>query len=299
MAQAPDIKALRAFVKVAELGNISHAALALGLTQSSLSRIVSALEKTLGGTLFYRTGRGVRLTEVGEAALPRARSIVINLDQLTTEVRDFSFAPSGTVTVALLPALLREIAGQLYEEVHRTHPAITLRMLEGFSGQIEEWLADGRADVGLLSRYKGTRAVGERVLTTSQLALVAAPGPAGRRRTVRFRELARQPLVLPAMPNALRMALEEQARRERIALRVVAEADSLEAQKAIIRRQDCRAVLGLDTVRNDVAKGLLRAWKIVDPMMPRLLVMSTTTQRPLSRATREVARIAARLAAPR
>src|SRR5438445_6067734 len=146
-ARAMDLKQLRAFVKVAEFGNISQAAISLGLTQSSLSRIVAGLERELGGALFHRTGRGVTLTEIGEAALARARGIVVNSEQLVAEIRDINQAPSGTVTLALLPSLMRSIVGDLFEEVRRTHPRVTLRMLEGFSGQIEEWLADGRADI--------------------------------------------------------------------------------------------------------------------------------------------------------
>lgn len=290
-----ELKALRAFVKVAEVGNISHAALALGLTQSSLSRIVAALERQVGAALFYRTGRGVKLTEAGDAVIARAHSIVINAEQLQADVRDFGHAPSGVVTLALLPSVTREMAGDLYQEVRKHHPEITLRMIEGFSNQIEEWLSDGRADIGMLSRYRGSIGAGEEVISRSHLVLVGVKA-INDRKSIRFRELARVPLVLPASPNGLRIAVNEAARRLRLRLNVVAEADSLEAQRAIIQGEECFAVLGFDTVAKDVAKGLLHSRTIVEPQLPRLLVMVTTTQRPLSRAAREVAALARRLA---
>lgn len=292
-----ELKTLHAFVKVAEFGNISQAAVSLGLTQPSLSRIIASLESDFGGPLFYRTGRGVTLTETGEVALPRARAIVINSDQLAADMRDLGKAPSGIVTVALLPSLVQELAGDLFEQVRQMYPEVRLRMLEGFSSQIEEWLGDGRADIALLSRYRDAQAEGEEVLSFSQLMLVGIAGSGRRRETIRFRELANLPLVLPANPNGLRVAVDAAARRLRIEIHVVSEADSLQAQKEIIRRRNCYAVLSPQTVSNEVAQGLFEARRIVEPELPRLVVMSTTTQRPLSRAAREVSRIVRRLIA--
>jgi DNA-binding transcriptional LysR family regulator len=291
------LKALRAFVKVAEFGNISQAATSLGLTQSSLSRVVATLENELGGPLFYRTGRGVTLTEIGEAALPRARGIVVNSEQLVTDMRDLGQTPSGVVTVALLPSLVRGIAGDMFEQVRQKFPRVRLRILEGFSSQIEEWLADGRADIALLSRYRNTHVGDEELLTASQLMLVGIPSKRRQPDTVKFKELANVPLVLPANPNGLRVAVDDAARRLGFKVEVVSEADSLEAQKEIISRQGCYAVLSPQTVQKEVASKLFEARRIVEPELPRLVVMLTTTQRPLSRAAREVSRIVRRLIA--
>ncbi|MGT2455550.1 LysR family transcriptional regulator [Cupriavidus basilensis] len=290
-----ELKALRALVEVAELGNISQAAVVLGLTQPSLSRIIATLESELGGPLFYRTGRGVTLTELGEAALPRARSMVVNGEQFVADMLDLGHAPSGVVTLALLPSVMRCIAGDLFEVVRRVYPAVRLRMLEGFSGQIEEWLAEGRADIALLSRYRHAQASVEEVLTVSQLMLVGMRNSESGGKTVRFREMDGLPLVLPASPNALRVAVDDAARRLHVGIDVVIEADSLEAQKSIISRQGCYAVLSPQTVAKEVAAGQFEARRIVDPELPRLVVLSTTTHRPLSRAAREVARIVRRL----
>jgi DNA-binding transcriptional LysR family regulator len=102
-------------------------------------------------------------------------------------------------------------------------------------------------------------------------------------------------LVLPAAPNGLRLAVDDAARRLRVSIRVIFEADSLQAQKEIISRERCFAVLSPQTVGKEVAQGLLDARRIANPQLPRLVVMSATTQRPLSRAAREVSRIVRRL----
>lgn len=289
------IKSLDAFVRVAELGNISHAAIDLGVTQSSLSRMIAGLERALGASLFHRTGRGVQLSEAGVAVLGLARNVVLGAEQIRAEVRHLGSHPSGVVTIALPPSVMRDIAAGLYQEVRERHPAITLRMLEGFSTQLEQWLGDGRADFAMLSRYRRTDVGDAQIVLESQLVFAGVKSTG--KGPIRFRDVARRPLLLPAAPNALRMALEHAARLLRLKLNVVAEADSLEAQKAILRQGECFTVVSRETARREVASGELHARTIVQPQVPRFLVLAATTQRPLSRAAREVAATARRLAA--
>lgn len=292
-----DLAALRAFVKVAELRNISQAALALGVTQPTVSRTIAALEREFQSPLFYRTGRGVSLTEVGEAAVAKVRSILISSDQLVTEMRDLGHAPSGNVTVALLPSFMRAVAADLFDEVKQKYPGVVVRMLEGFTVQNEDWLSDGRADIALVARYRDVGSNHD-VLTASNLMLVGNPRRGSADTPLKFRELAKVPLVLPTAPNGLRVQMDDVARRLRVPLQVVSEANSLEAQKAIISRQRCYAVLSEHTVQQERLDDAFATQRIVEPTLPRCVVMATTTHHPLSRAAREVARILRRLVTP-
>lgn len=297
MAGNFELRALQAFVRVAELGNISHAAVALGITQSALSRTIAGLERDLGASLFRRTGRGVQLSESGSAILGLARNVVVSCEQIRAEASHRGSVVSGAVTLALPPSVMRDVAAELYHEVRERHPNVTLRMLEGFSPQLEHWLSDGRADLAMLSRYRKGEVGHARVVVESQLVLVGVTPTGGK--SIRFREAARLPLLLPSAPNALRMALEHTARRLRLTLNVVAEADSLVAQRAILLRDACYTILSRETMRREVARGEFQSVPIVEPKLSRYLVLASTTQRPQSRAAREVAAIASRLVAKR
>ncbi|WP_439587240.1 LysR family transcriptional regulator [Hydrogenophaga sp.] len=292
---SPDLDSLRLFIKVAELGNISLAASAVGLSQPSVSRSLRALEECLQAPLFHRTGRGVRLTEVGEQALLRARALVESADQFASDIRDQAQAPSGVVTVALLTAYMRAVGPDLFEEVRRRFPGVVLRLLESFSVQHEDWLGTGRVDIALVTRYRKPSRDGQEVLAVSDLVVVGNPAIGGGGDTIPFRELASVPLVLPAAPNGLRVRVEEVARRLGIRLNVVLEADSVEAQRAIIARDRCYAMWSQHSVRQAGADTLFASRRIVEPRLPRYVVMQTTTHHPLSRASREVARILRRL----
>ena len=86
---------IREFVMLADCLNFSEAAERLFISQSSLSKHIRALERELGGELFVRTTRTIRLSEMGTVYLPYARKIADLCDQ--AEVRGGSAAPRRRV----------------------------------------------------------------------------------------------------------------------------------------------------------------------------------------------------------
>jgi LysR family transcriptional regulator, nitrogen assimilation regulatory protein len=143
-------------------------------------------------------------------------------------------------------------------------------------------------DIGLVSKYKSVKSGHEDVLFRADLMLVGPPdGPALKEET-RFAEIAGLPLVLPSLPNGLRTVLEENARRHRIELNVVVEADSLAAQREIVRRCGCYSVMAREAVRSVSSGDLLPGSRLVGAGLERYVVIVTTQQRPLSKAARVI-----------
>jgi Transcriptional regulator len=91
------------FVRVADLGSLSKAAIALDMPQSLVSRNIALLEQQCGERLFRRTGRGVVLTEFGESVLPRVSHLAEEADALADDIRSLRGQPIGEVLVGLLP----------------------------------------------------------------------------------------------------------------------------------------------------------------------------------------------------
>jgi LysR family transcriptional regulator, nitrogen assimilation regulatory protein len=149
-----DFISLRTFVSAAELGSLSRAATSLGMAQSALSRQITALEAELGGRLFLRTGRGMQLTELGLSMAPRARALLSDAEVMAQEAQSLSSTPRGQVNVGIIPYLAHPLTSQLYSAVHQQFPGIRLRLYEGYSGEIEDWLSAGKIDMGLSNRYR-------------------------------------------------------------------------------------------------------------------------------------------------
>lgn len=115
-----DTASLEAFVAVAEEGSFTAATGRLHRTQPAISKRIAQLERTLGTSLFDRIGRRTRLTESGQALLPRARAILLELDDTRRAIENLSgriggtlcFATSHHVGLHHLPPVLRAYAAR-------------------------------------------------------------------------------------------------------------------------------------------------------------------------------------------
>lgn len=297
-----DLERLKLFVQVAEVGSLSKAAVLLDTMQSAISRQVSALEKDLGKRLFDRTGRGVTLTEFGKRVLPEIKALLSEAERVEAVIQGKDDQAVGEVRLGLMPSVSELLVSTLFSQLKERFPAIRLRVFEGSNGQLDEWVTTGRIDMAALYRYgRGTRR-GEDTLFEVETYLVGAPGdPLLAQPTLSFSRLDGLPLVLPGLPNGLRVVLDQLARRQKagFALNVVMEADSFPIQRSMARSGAAYAVHGGVVVARDVEAGLVSATRIVDPGIRRTMVLATTTQHPLSVACRETAKLVRVLAQER
>jgi DNA-binding transcriptional LysR family regulator len=91
---------LRIFHAAAQEGSFTRAGEVLNMSQSAVSRQVSALENELGTPLFHRHARGLILTEEGELLMRAAREIVLKLENVRSQLVDARGQPSGTLRVS-------------------------------------------------------------------------------------------------------------------------------------------------------------------------------------------------------
>ncbi|HSV34295.1 MAG TPA: LysR substrate-binding domain-containing protein [Ramlibacter sp.] len=265
----------RGFLAVAELGSLTRAALHLDSNQSMLSRQINALERECGARLFVRTGRGVELSDVGQRIFPHVKALLSDAESLELEIRGEARLPSGQVTIGLLPSTAHPLIGDLFRQVRQRFPDIHLKILEGSSGQVEEWLTDARVDIAILYRYGASLPPMEQALAHVESYLIAAPGDAlTQAPQVPFAALNGLPFILPSAPNGLRNALDAQARREKVSIAPVIEADSLPLMRSIVAQERFYTVLPLHAVWTEVAQGRLQAAKVVDPPLQRVISMA-------------------------
>jgi LysR family transcriptional regulator, nitrogen assimilation regulatory protein len=287
---AADLHKWRAFVAIGELGSLTRAALFLDSNQSLLSRQLNALERECGARLFNRTGRGVELSEVGERLLPRVKALLSDAEHLEQEIRGQAREPAGRVTLGFLPSIAQPLVGKLFTEIRTRHPAVNLKVLEGSSGQVEEWLADARVDIAILYRYGPTLPETEQSLAVVDSYLIGAPGDKWTAAAeVGFSALHDLPFILPSAPNGLRTALDAMARQQHITLAPAVEADSLPLQKSLVATERLYTVLPLHAVWSEVADGRLQAARIVDPPLQRTVAMAMSKSKGPARAVTAVA----------
>jgi LysR family nitrogen assimilation transcriptional regulator len=286
------------FVRIAELGSLTRASAGLQMSQSVLSRHVAALEAALGYRVFYRTGRGISLTEEGRSLLPRARDLLARSVQFMDEAKALGGEPSGVVVLGMPGSIASILAGPVYKLAQGRYPKVRLRLVEGLSGVIDEMLTLGRLDIGLRYADGPKRRAGEKPLCTLDLYLVAPPGDTlTARGTVRLRDLEDRPFFLPSAPHAVRRLMEDLFAKNRLSLNVPLEVDSLSTMVQVVAAGGGYTVAPYSAVAHLEAAGRVRLARITHPTIRRTLVMALSPKGPMTGAIQAVTVLISELAA--
>ena len=112
-----DLRDFQYFIAIAETGSFSKAAMAHNIAQSALSRRIRELEIDLGVTLFYRNGRGVVVTEVGETLLARARRVLADVAQIRVDIGANSSTVQGVATLGVPPSVGLVVLSPLLSQI--------------------------------------------------------------------------------------------------------------------------------------------------------------------------------------
>jgi DNA-binding transcriptional LysR family regulator len=186
---------LELFVALVEAGGFSAAGARLGISQSSVSHTVKALEQALGTTLFDRRQAPPVLTDGAQRLLPHARALLSSAEAIRQEVqaeqglksgllRIGSFGPSSSLR--LLPQLLRAFALR--------HPGVEVRVDEEADGVIAQWLVDRRVELGFVTLPE-ERFDTVHLASDEYVVVLPERHPLAAQEAVRPRQLHRQPFI--------------------------------------------------------------------------------------------------------
>src|SRR3954468_16337388 len=144
-----ELRSLSYFVRIAELGSITRAAAHLRLAQPALTRHVQRLEEELGGALFTRAHRGLRLNQAGQKLLERPMRILRDVERTGDEIRAQEAHPCGRIILGVTPTLCPVLVPDLFAAMRTEFPRIELKVMHAGMIRLEEFLIDGRVDIAL------------------------------------------------------------------------------------------------------------------------------------------------------
>lgn len=284
-----DLKQLRSFREIAEAGSLSRAADRLRLAQPALSRQIRLLEAEAGLALFTRHGRGMALTEAGRELLARISGPLRQLEGAFAEVRALSGAVAGQVALGMMPTVAAVLAGPLARRVAERHPAVSLRIVEGYTGHLIEWVQRGATDATLLYGPASDLHLPVRDLFIEALVLAGPPGSGlSPEVPVTLADAAKRPLVAPSLPHGLRSIVETAAARARITLNLRHEADSFLVLKDLVECGLGFAILPRSSIRREEQEGRMAVAPLVRPTIRRQVVLAVPPDRAAGRATEAV-----------
>jgi DNA-binding transcriptional LysR family regulator len=208
-----DLVTLSLFVAVAECGNLTRAAEREHLAVSAISKRIAELEALVGIELLQRLPRGVVLTPAGQSLLRHARLMLQQLDQLESELAEYAGGVKGHVRLhAVASALVQFLPADLEGFVAR-YPGVRLSLEERTGPAVLQAVADGSADLGIVSTQWPLQGLASYPYRSDRLMLGVPPGhPLARRKSVRFARALEHPFVGPHADSSIAKLMTEAAR---------------------------------------------------------------------------------------
>lgn len=293
-----DLRRLRYFVKVAELGSLTRAAAALHVAQPALSQQIRILEDELGVVLLVRGPRGVTLTEEGVRMVEEARRIFEGMKASLERVRGGP-EPEGNVVMGVGQLSGSILMVPLFTLVRERLPRIRLQVREMLGGLMPDLLRAGTVDFALsLDRLGGqeiesTPILSEELYLVGQSRLVEghlAHGGPGR---FSFLDLGGVPLYMARRGQFIRDTVEKTAQAKGIALDLRGEVDSHHILRDLAVTGVGCCILPPTSVWRDRAQHGLYVGRLTDPSIRRATYL--VHRRETSRATAAVIRLALEL----
>jgi DNA-binding transcriptional LysR family regulator len=182
-----DLTTLRLFVAICEERNLTRAANREGIAPSAVSKRMNDFELAFGVTLFQRLARGMALTPAGEALLHHARVTLLNVEKITTELREYAEGVRGHVRMlANLSAIVQFLPEDL-SAFFSAHPLLRIDLQERPSGKVVRGIEQSEAEIGICSAETDVRSLAAFHYRYDNLVVVLRPDhPLEQRRNLQF-----------------------------------------------------------------------------------------------------------------
>jgi LysR family nitrogen assimilation transcriptional regulator len=205
-----NLRRLKYFVKLVDIGSMTQAADVLHVAQPALSQQLATLEAELQQQLLIRTKRGVTPTEAGKVLYAHAQIILRQCEQAQSDINATGQALSGQVSVGLAPGTAASaLSLPLLRTVRERHPGILLYLNENFGTTLSELIMNGRMDMAVLYGGREVHGLSFVSLLREPLYLVSADPAIATREEVPLAELADMDMLLPRPYNVMRRLVDE------------------------------------------------------------------------------------------
>ncbi|RJG06899.1 LysR family transcriptional regulator [Noviherbaspirillum cavernae] len=144
-----DGRQLSAFLAVVTHGSLGRAAEMLHITQPALSRIIKRLETQVGAPLFERNAKGMLLTAIGQALLPRATLMQREAEHAMEEINALRGLAKGTIKVGSIGSVASHILPLAVDRVLTRWPNLRVHIIEGVWDRLAEALIRHEIDLAL------------------------------------------------------------------------------------------------------------------------------------------------------
>ncbi|MEU3392987.1 LysR family transcriptional regulator [Streptomyces albidoflavus] len=285
---------LKAFVEAQRLGSFTAAARSLDIAQASASELVRRLEAELDAELFVRGSRTLTLTAAGQELLPYAQEAVAAADGGVRAVHSLGSLGGGTATFGVLRNADYYLLANLVQMFHARYPAVRVRLVGQNSAETASAVAAGDLEAGLVVLPIDDAGLAVTPLMRDEVRYVSAD----RERTrepVTIEAFATAPLVLYdahyGWKDPTRRQLAERAQLAGVGIDPLIELEHVEAALKLAAAGVGDTIASRAVIASPTFPAGLHTAPFADPLYDTIALVRRRGH-PLSRATRELARLA-------
>lgn len=285
-----NLRRLKYFVKIVDIGSLTQAAEVLHIAQPALSQQVATLENELDQQLLIRTKRGVTPTEAGKILYAHARTILRQCEQAQTAVINAGQTLTGQVSIGLAPGTAASsLTMPLLQTVREQFPEVLVYLHENSGASLNEKVMDGQLDMAVLYDRAPSAGITSLPLMKEELYLVGATDCPGQ--NIDLADVAKMSLFLPRDYSAVRKRVDEAFSLRRLSARIIGEIESIATLTAAVS-----SGMGVTVLPESAARALVSstdAWmaRINSPTLNLPLSLNVSARSPLSPSAQAVKNI--------
>jgi LysR family transcriptional regulator, hydrogen peroxide-inducible genes activator len=279
---------LHYFLAVSQTGRFTQAAKQCHVSQPSLSIQIAKLEEELGGPLFDRTQKGVTLTPRGEIFLPRAKTILEQMESAKEDAKALSGLTLGKVSLGCMPTTGAHLLPSILTAFRKAHPKIQVQLKEESSPELAKDLEQGEVELAILDEAGLLPGLAHQTILTEELLLVLpAKHPLAGKSSFSLKQVAEEPFILMKTGHGFRQITLDFYRKVGLEPKVVFESGGIETVQALVA-----AGLGISLVPQMVAKfpGVVYA-RVSQPTAARTISLAWRKKARLSPAAEALKKI--------
>ena len=286
-----DLKQIKTFMCIADVGSSRAASDRLRIAQPALSRQIKLLEHEVGVSLFDRAVRGMKLTLAGKDLLSSIKNPIHQLEKVISEIKFNHSEISGEVNLGVLSTIPKDFTIRILSSLNKSLPGVKLRIREGYSVDLFEMAKAGDLDIVFLYGPFTEYNFNSCEILNEEIVLISPPGT--RKQTgneIHIKEIAKLPLVMSSQFFGPRKIIDQVAQQAGVMLESQFDVDSAPIIISLVESGICHGFLPISSVSHLESKGIIEVISILPRRPFRTLVLavpSTCQNAPATQAVQE------------
>jgi LysR family transcriptional regulator, cyn operon transcriptional activator len=252
-----EIRHLRYFLVLADMGTFTRAAEYLNISQPGLSTQIRQLERELGTPLFDRVGRRIKITEAGELLLNYARKILLDLVEAKQAISELEGLVRGSVSIGVVQTINAFLIPRITSMFLAKYPGVALQVLELSAPEIEKGVEQGGLALGISFIPSQIESIEvERLFSEKLVVAVSKSNKLSKRKIISIESLKDIPLVTFPPTFFTRQLMDNLFEKAGVAPRIVLETNTMAGILTAVSHSDRVTILPTLALRLKEARDL-------------------------------------------